>query len=73
MAAVNIGLLVFETLAKLAPKLYDYVKSLIDGGADAAELAAKPVEVFVSFGGGDGKAITIQQDIESNMLDPDAE
>jgi hypothetical protein len=62
-------LVVFQILAELGPRIYDYVKSLQDKGDDIQKLVNKPVKFWVSFGGEEGDAIKAQRIIEEKLGD----
>jgi len=71
MSNAGIAKLVIDLLMKAFVPLYDFIKSEIDGGADAQDLRDKPVQHFISFGGGEGGAVKVQRAVEDEMLDPD--
>jgi hypothetical protein len=63
----------FDLVIETLPKLYDFIKNEVDGGADAEKLRNEPVEVYVAFKGGSGEMHKAQINIESDMLDPNAD
>jgi len=73
IGAAEVAGIVVAILAKAAGPLYEFIKSEIDGGADAEELRKKPVSFYITFGGGEGDAVKVQREVESEMLDPNAE
>jgi hypothetical protein len=71
IAAAAVAGIVIDLLMKAFPYVYDFVKKELDGGADAQKLRAEPVNISISFGGGEGDAVKVQRQIEDEMLDPD--
>jgi hypothetical protein len=65
--------LAFEFLLRIAPKIYEFIKDEIDGGADAEKFRKEPVTVYIAYGGKEGEAVKVQRLVESDMLDPNAE
>jgi hypothetical protein len=70
---MDVASFVLEILTRAAPELYAYIKSEIDGGADAEELRKQDISVSIAFGGGPGEALVIQSKLEADMLNPDQE
>jgi hypothetical protein len=71
MPNAEIAKLVLDILMKAFVPLFNFIKSEIDGGADAQELRDKPIQHYISFGGGEGGAVKVQRAVEDEMLDPD--
>ena len=64
---------VLDLLMKIGPGLYKFIVAEIDGGTDAEELRNEKIEVSIAFGGKPGKVILVQEAIETEMSDPNAE
>ena len=65
--------ILFQLIAKFGPKLYEYIKAELDGGADAEELRNAEVSVSIAFGGKEGKVVVTQREVEDMMADPSAD
>lgn len=70
---MDIAKFIFDLLLKAGPGLYDFIKNEIDGGADAGKLRNEKIEISIAFGGGAGTVIVVQEAIEDEMLDPNAD
>jgi hypothetical protein len=67
------GKFIIDILVRAIPGLYDLIAGAIAGGADAEKLRNEKIEVSIAFGGRPGHVVVVQEGIEGDMLDPNAE
>jgi len=55
-------------LVEAIPALIDMVRDAMNAGeADVQKLRDQPITISISFGGGDGEALTVQRTIEAKL------